>query len=208
MARSHVDLLPIGLFPLLGARFVRRWQRTFLDSRYGVGYVVVDTTASADGIVGFLLGTTDQAAHMAALLTNRRAVAALALAGVGALMRRPRVATRLMRSRAWPWLRQLRRRRPAGASARPSNPAARVAVMIALAVHPEWRGCGVGEALVARFVEDARLAGAGTAELVTPTGPAGAASFYERLGWEAGPHRRTRDGDGLRAYRLSLHDKG
>ncbi|MFY1693063.1 GNAT family N-acetyltransferase [Plantactinospora sp. WMMB782] len=206
IAHSHVALLPVGLFPSLGARFVRRWQRTFLDSRHGLGYVVVDTAAPGDGIVGFLLGTTDQAAHMAALLTDRRTVASLAVAGVGALLCRPRVAARLLRSRAWPWVRQLSRRRAAGAPPNSSRPSPQVAVMIALAVHPEWRGSGLGETLVARFVEDARHAGAGTAELVTPTGPTGAATFYERLGWEAGPYRQTRDGDGLRGYRLHLRD--
>lgn len=206
MSRAHVDLLPVGLFPSLGPRFVRRWQRTFLDSRHGVGYVAVDPSAPGDGFVGFLLGTTDQTAHMAALLTNRRAVASLAVAAVGALVRRPRVATRLLRSRVGPWTRRFRSRKPRGdAPDRPTS-APQVAVMIALAVRPEWRGTGIGSRLVTHFVEHARLAGATTAELVTPAGPTGAPTFYERLGWEAGPRPTNRDGDGLCVYRRSLRD--
>jgi GNAT superfamily N-acetyltransferase len=203
-SRTHVNLLPTGLFPSLGARFVRRWQRTFLDSPYGVGYVVIDSTAPRDGIVGFLLGTTDQAGHMAALLTNRRTMASLAMAGVWALVRRPQAAIRLMRSRVWPWARRLFLGRPAGPVPTGSASSPQVAVVAALAVHPEWRGSGIGARLVTRFVQHARLAGATVAELVTPTGSTGATGFYERLGWEAGPHHRTRDGDDLRTYRCSL----
>ena len=200
----HVEFLPIGLFPSLGAGFVRRWHRTYLESRHGVGYVVTDPTTPDDEVVGFLLGTTDQAAHMAALFANRRALASLAAAGAGALGRRPRLARQLP-SRVVPWARQIAQRR-SGQPTPPDGPAdnPQVAVMIALAVRPQWRGSGIGAELVRRFVEDARRAGATEAELVTPVGPAGATGFYERLGWELGPCWHTRDGDELRAYRQRL----
>ncbi|WP_202864638.1 GNAT family N-acetyltransferase [Micromonospora endolithica] len=206
-ARAHVDFLPTGLFPSLGARFVRRWHRSFLDSPYGVCYVVVDADAPGDGLVGFLLGTTHQSAHTATLLGDRRAIASFAITGVTAMARRPRVAVRLLRSRVGPWARRLLTRRPAGRMPDRSTPAPQVAVITALAVHPAWRGGGIGERLVHRFVAYARNAGATMAELVTPTGPAGAVGFYERLGWEAGSHRHTRDGDGLRTYHHRLRDR-
>ncbi|WP_175439947.1 GNAT family N-acetyltransferase [Micromonospora nigra] len=205
-ARAHVDLLPVGLFPSLGPRFVRRWHRTFLDSRHGVGYVAVDPSAPGEEFVGFLLGTTDQTAHIAALLTDRRAVASLAVAAASALVRRPKVATRLLRSRVGPWTRRFRSRKPRGDGPDRPTAAPQVAVMTALAVRPEWRGTGIGSTLVTHFVEHARLAGATTAELVTPTGPTGAPTFYERLGWEAGPQESTPDGEGLSVYRRSLRD--
>jgi GNAT superfamily N-acetyltransferase len=204
MSHLHVDLLPMGVFPSLGPRFVRRWQRTFVDSRYGVGYVVTDPAAPGDGIVGFLLGTTDHPAHVTALLANRRAIVSLALAGTAALLRRPRIAARLLRSRAWPWARRLLTRRPAApVRAQPASPGP-LAVLSALAVRPELRGSGIGAGLVARFLAQARRAGATQAELVTSTGPGGAAGFYERLGWDAGPNELTRDGDSVCTYRCSL----
>lgn len=206
ISRAHIEFLPVGLFPSLGARFVRRWQRTFLDSRYGVGYVVIDPTASGDVVVGFLLGTTDHAAHMTALLGKWRTLASLALTGATALVLRPRVAARLLRSRAWPWARRLLSRRPPDPVPTRSASPPPVAALSALAVHPKWRGSGIGAELVDRFIERAWLAGANTAELVTLTGPAGAAGFYERLGWQAGPYEHTRDGDPVRIYRRSLHD--
>lgn len=50
-------------------------------------------------------------------------------------------------------------------------------------VRPEWRGCGVGEALM-RFLEDrARAAGSVKLTLDTYAINAGARRFYERLGY-------------------------
>ncbi|MFV2008457.1 MULTISPECIES: GNAT family N-acetyltransferase [unclassified Micromonospora] len=203
-ARTHVEFLPVGLFPSLGAGFVRRWHRTYLDSRHGVGYVVTNPTTPDGDVVGFLLGTTDQAAHMAALFADRRALAALSVSGVGAVVRRPWLARQLS-SRVGPWARQIAQRRsgqPTPADAPSEN--AQVAVMVAVAVQPKWRGSGIGAELVRRFVADARRAGAAEAELVTPVGSAGATGFYERLGWELGPCWHTRDGDQLQAYRQRL----
>ncbi|MEV4489008.1 GNAT family N-acetyltransferase [Micromonospora coxensis] len=206
MSRAHVDLLPVGLFPSLGARFVRRWHRTYLDSPHGLGYVVVDPAAPGE-VVGFLVGTTDHAAHTAALVADRRTMASLAVTGLTALCVRPRVAARLLRSRLRPWTRRLSTQRPGATGRRPAAPARTgpVAVMSALAVHPDWRGSGIGVRLAMRFVEHARDAGAHRAELQTSTGPLGAAGFYERLGWEAGPQQRSPDGeDALRTYHLAL----
>jgi ribosomal protein S18 acetylase RimI-like enzyme len=204
MSRAHVALLPFGLFPSLGARFVHRWQRTFLDSRYGIGYVVVDPAAPPEEIVGFLLGTTDQAAHTTALMADRRTVASLAVAGIAALCVRPRVAARLLRSRVRPWTHRLLHHQARPAPAGPIT-SPQVAVMTALAVHPDRRKSGIGERLVARFVEHVRTAGATRAELQTSTGSLGAVGFYERLGWEAESQRATPDGDVLRTYSCVLH---
>jgi GNAT superfamily N-acetyltransferase len=145
---------------------------------------------------------------MATLLADWRAMAVLAVTGAGALACRPRVAVRLLRSRAWPWARRLLIRRPAVPVPERSTPGPRVAVITALAVRPAWRGGGLGERLVRRFVAHARTAGATTAELVTPIGPAGAVGFYERLGWAAGPRQHTLDGEGLRSYHRRLRDPG
>ncbi|GIJ24242.1 hypothetical protein Vlu01_48660 [Micromonospora lutea] len=203
----HVELLPIGLFPSLGVRFVRRWQRAFVDSRHGVGLVVIDTAAPQDDeVVGFVLGTSDHAAHTTELAQDRRATAALAIGGLLALLVRPRVAVRALRTRIRPWTRRaLRLRRTAGAAAR-TGPllSPQVAVMTALAVRPDWRKSGIGVLLVTRFVELVREAGATSAEAQTSIGPQGAVGFYERLGWTAGTQRHTPGGDCVRTYHLAL----
>lgn len=206
-ADAHLDQLPIGLFPDLGTGFLRRWHGCFIGSAHAVSYVAVSVGAAGPRVVGFLIGTTDQAAHSAALLADRRATARLAAAGAAALVRRPRVAARFCRSRALPWARAilgLRAARPAGKAGTAGRPAGPTAVLTAVAVDPARRGEGIGAALVNRFVRDARLSGAARAELVSAVGPGGATGFYERLGWQAGPSRRSRDGEEIRTYRRDL----
>ncbi len=209
MSRAHVELLPMGLFPLFGARFVRCWQRTFLRSAHGVGVVVVDTTAPSGEIVGFALGASDHRAHTTELARNRRELVCLAAAGCAALLARPRVAARFARSRVRPWARRLSRLgRASGSSRRTASVAApNVAVMAALAVRPQWRGSGIGVMLADRFVEQARVAGATRVEAQTSTGPVGAAGFYERLGWHAGAQRLTPDGETVRTYHRDLGER-
>lgn len=197
-------MLPAGLFPALGRRFVSRWHRTFLESPYGVALVAVGRT-NPSAVYGFLLGSIDERAHVAAVLTDRRTVAGLALRGASALSCRPLVALRFLRTRARPWWRRLRTRRrprPAGGNRPPTTP--RVAVLAAVAVQAEARGSGLGAELTARFLEQARAAGATCAELVTLSGPTGAGRFYEHLGWRPVGERRTRDGDAVRVYRHAL----
>lgn len=209
LADAHVRLLPLGLFPALGPRFMRRWQQTYLDSPHAVAVVVedpraedpsaADPSAPGRGIVGFLLGTTDQAAYTRALLADRRSVAALVCAGGLALLGRPRLAVHFARTRARSWWRHFRAVRGGSAvpAARPAQGQPQVAVLSAVAVDPRLRGRGVGVRLVSHFLHQSQLGGAGTAELVTSTEPEGAAVFYERLGWSAVGDYRTPDGNAL-----------
>ncbi len=205
-ARAHISMLPAGLFPALGPRFVRHWHRTFLDSPHGVAFVMVDPRS--EGVIGgFLLGTSDQARFTSALLADRRSMATLVISGTAALSRRPRLGLHFLRTRARPWARRLLRRRPAveaSTGAVPEQPE-RLAVLSAVAVHPTMQGRGVGERLVEQFLAQARRAGASTALLVTEIGQDGAAGFYDRLGWTAVRDRTTRDGTAVRIYRHPVH---
>jgi GNAT superfamily N-acetyltransferase len=206
MSRAHAELLPMGLFPSLGARFLRRWQRTFLESTHGVAIVAVDTTTPPGEVIGLVLGASDHHAHTTELARNRRALASLAFAGCVALLVRPRVAVRTARSRLRPLARRLLRIGvvPATAERAASVAAPNVAVMAVLAVRPQWRRSGIGVLLVARFVERARLAGATRVEAQTSTGSVGATGFYERLGWEPGAQETTPDGESVRTYHHRL----
>ena len=204
-ARAHRDLLPVGLFPSMGVRFLRRWHRTFLRPPYGIALVAVDHAVQGE-VVAFLLGTTDQAAHTEALLRDRRVLLELAGSGALALLRRPRPATRFVRTRGRPWLRRLVERR--GAVAHPPEAQERnpVAVLAAVAVEPGARGRGLGAALVRRFLAEARAQDAAVAELVTvvPAEDAAGGGFYEALGWCARGDRRSRDGATVRTYAYPL----
>lgn len=201
-AHAHLRFLPVGLFPSMGERFLRRWHRTFLRPPYGIALVAVDRQARGEQVVGFLLGSTDQAAQTDALLRNRRTLLALGAAGLLALLRRPRLAARFVRTRGRPWLHKLMRRRTATASTPGTRPPRPVAVLAAVAVESGARGRGLGAALVRQFLAEVRASGAEVAELVTVVPGEGGAGvgFYERLGWCATGERHTRDGTTVRTY--------
>jgi GNAT superfamily N-acetyltransferase len=192
MARLHVEDLPHGLFPRLGARFVRRWHRSHLESPYGVAFVAV-----RDGSpIGFALGTTDRPANVAWLLEHRRST--LVPAALLALAVRPAILSDFLATRAGRYLRRLSRRGAVEAtSARRA-----VAVLDAVVVTEEWRGRGVGRSLMSAFLGAVTLAGTDRVELVTKDGPHGAAGFYDRAGWSRTSSHRDRDGDIVHTYAI------
>lgn len=195
VAAFHADALPHGLFPRMGRRFVAHWHRAHVASPHGVGYVAV-----RDGEpVGFALGSTDRAAHVAWILSHRRR--RLVVAAVPALARRPRLAWTFVRTRAAAYARRLLR--PGGRVVTapvvtgPTPVARPVAVLEAVAVLPEVRGQRIGSRLVDLVLADASRSGADRVELVTKDGEGGAAGFYERGSWERLGRHEDRDGDGV-----------
>lgn len=218
-AALHARLLPHGLFPLLGAAFMRRWHATFLaGAPVGAAsgrdepttYGVVLVAENPDGeIVGFLVGTTDQVGYVSSVLEHHRR--ALTLAGARAMLGRPNVALHFLRTRARRYARRLlgpgaARHRNGGHGGHGGHGGmhAQVAVVTAVAVTAAARGSGVGARLVADFLTAARAAGAPAAELVTKAGDDGASAFYARLGWTEADVHRDRDGDLVRRFRTEL----
>lgn len=177
VAELHRARLPGGFFVRLGSAYLRAYHRTFLDSSHGIALV-----ADAGGIVGFVTGTSDAQLHRQEVL--RRHGVRLALTGALSLLVRPMLCWEFLRTRLRRYLRAISRgvkQRAEVASTEPSR--GPVAVLAHIAVDAEAAGTGVGRALVAAFVESADAAGAARVELVTRSDEAGAAGFYERLGW-------------------------
>lgn len=190
VARLHVQELPHGLFPRLGARFVTRWHRAHMASPFGRGLVAV-----RGGVpVGFLLGSTDRRAHVEWIVERRRGE--LACAGLFGLVRRPALAAWFIRTRAFAYARRLLRRSPSTTPGPEARSAPRgTAVLEAVMVVPGARKTGVGSLLVERFLASLAAAGSDHVELITKDGDAGAAGFYERRGWSRIRSHRDRDGD-------------
>lgn len=213
LATMHAGLLPAGLFPKLGERFLRRWQATFLIPPHGIALVATNPQGQP---CGFLIGSTNEAAHLRDVLADRRTPLALAALGCVGLLTRPRLAMHFARTRLLPYLRRMigfysPRRRPAHTSAgtvvtEPGVTAtsAAIAVLTAVAVTPAGRGAGVGTQLVEHFVRRARGGASATAELAAQAGPDGSGLFYERLGWMAVREQTTTDGDRLVIYQYDL----
>ncbi len=211
-ARLHREYLPHGLFPRLGERFMRRWQRTFVQSEHGVALGVRDQTGT---LHGFLLATTDQAAYSAETL--RRWGKPLALEGAVALLARPRVLVDFLRTRGGRYARRLIGRRPGAGVSEPAGAAsaspsatvgtpATVGVLHALVCVPDSRGLGVGAALTAELDRIARERGTPLLQLVTRA-EGGAAAFYEKQGWQVSDRRNNRDGHAVVQLDRRLADR-
>ncbi len=186
-ARMHRMLLPHGLFPRLGYRFMRRWHRTFVDSPHGVALGAVDEQGNMHG---FLLATTDQVMYTRSVLASARR--ALAWRGALALAMRPAVAAQFMRTRSVRYLKRLLPARSQDLVA--STPAAaQVGVLHAVAALPAARGQGVGAALLGEYVRFAAAGGTPLMQLITRD-TNGAADFYRGHGWVITDRRLDRDG--------------
>lgn len=195
----HRSSLAHGLFPALGPRFLRAYLHTYAVSPFGLAYL-----ALRDGTpVGYLVGSVDETAHVRHVL--RRCGLRLMLLGVAALLLRPRLAWRFARTRARRYVTAGTRLARSGvqASTAPGSKEP-VAVLSHVAVSASERGGGVGGALVERFVEDARSAGAATARLLTKADQGGAIGFYESLGWCPSGVVTDRDGIEWSRFRLAL----
>jgi GNAT superfamily N-acetyltransferase len=196
-SRLHVGELEAGLFPQLGRRFVARWHRTYQQSPHAVGLSVVRIYPHGrEHVVGFLIGAADRDAFQQELITRHHN--ALLLHGALALLLRPRVLRRFLRTRLRPYLRRLRSaaRRSDAVGADPATPRerTRTADLAAIVIAPSLRRTGVGSALVHEFLRRCAAAGAATAELMTMSGPSGAGSFYARIGWTLTETYVNRDG--------------
>lgn len=199
-AALHAQLLPNGLFPALGQRFLRRWHRTFITSPQATGFVAYD----ADGTCcGFLIGTLDQGRYTGEVL--RRQGFGLALAGAMALMLRPRLATYFLRTRGRRYLRKLTIRRHRLQDAHPHGPITGIAVLHAIATTPAVRGQGVGFALLKRYEQELMAHQVKTMQLVTQAS-GGACDFYRRAGYVETDRRLNRDGEAILQFDRFLGD--
>lgn len=211
-AELHRRLLPNGLFPRLGPRFLRRWHVTFLDTPSAMGLTVVHHGE----VVAFVLASVDQRLYLQHTLRRHRL--ALMWRGALGLLVRPHVLAHFLRTRVRAYARHLlpggKRRAPtAGSPARGpiTDRRTRVAVVHAVVTAEHARGQGLARALLDLVTQAARRACADHVALVTDvTDPArgepatGAAAMYEALGWQRVDERRHRDGRWIAEYRYPL----
>lgn len=193
----HLQSLKHGLFPALGASFMRAYLSTFLESPLGFALV-----AQRDGApLGFVVGASEERRHYQFVL--RRSGPRLMLLGTVGLLLRPWVAQRFIRTRMRAYAAGLVRLGRGDPS--PVRRAAGVEVVLShLAVVPDARGQGVGASLVTAFLDRARTTGATSARVVTLAGSAGAGVFYDRIGWVAVGTFADRDGLTWTRYRQDV----
>ncbi|MDA2813440.1 GNAT family N-acetyltransferase [Nocardiopsis sp. RSe5-2] len=203
VVRLHRANLPSGFFVELGDRFLGRYYRSFLTSPAAVALVAESGGAAA----GFLVGSTDEAAHHRHLMRFSRWD--LARAGLASLLVRPELTARFMRTRARRYLRGMRRSPgpgPAGSGRNADGGGGtgggegtggaplRTGVLSHIAVDSGVRRSGVGAVLVGGFTGIARVHGVERLRLYTGHDNQAAQRFYRRLGWEEQPVQHDIDG--------------
>ncbi|MDP9395263.1 MAG: GNAT family N-acetyltransferase [Actinomycetota bacterium] len=174
-ARLHAHHFPHGFLARAGHGVLRAWYDAARTSPAAVTLVA----ATAEGPVGYLFGTSDDAGHRAHVV--RRCGPRLAAALVAGLAVRPALLATFLRTRL---CRYAARAAHAARGARPATTGrGATATLHHIAVDPEVRSSGAGKSLVTAYEAELRRRGVSTARLVTLAGPAGAGPFYARLGW-------------------------
>lgn len=188
-AAMHELLLPNGLFPALGQRFIRQWHRSFTVSPHAIGLIA---NAPDGTCCGFLIGTLDQRQYTSGVLRHQGP--RLACSAAPALLLRPRLGIYFARTRGALYLRKLAVERGRSQRPHPRSPADGVAVLHAIVTSPTARGRGLGLALLRRFEQELMANGVPTLQLVTHE-QGGAVDFYRKAGYVETDRRRNRDGD-------------
>ena len=187
-----------------GLRFLRVYYRAWTASPGAIALAAVDEDQE---LVGVLLGATDPSGHVRAMLRRHGAGLAVSLASYALV--HPRLARDLLATRATRYIRGIWRamtvavRRGSTTDVPVDDAARRVGEITHLLVAPTSQGLGIGRALMAEAMAEARRAGLDEMVLVTPPDLA-ARRFYERLGWRADGSLTSRSGEPFIRYRHPL----
>ena len=156
-AALHADQISEGFLSMLGPAFLTRLYRRVVRSPRSFLLIVQDGPETA----GFLAGSSDVSGLYRSFLLRDGAVAALTCAG------------RLLRS----WRRAVETLRH-GATGTPDG-----AELLAVAVHPAFRGRGAGTLLVSGFLKELKQRRQDTAHVVVAADNEIAITLYTQAGF-------------------------
>ena len=195
----HREVLDMEFLSRFGPRFLRVYYQAWITTLGSVALVALE-----DGVVvGGLLGASDPARHVRAMVRDHGMT--LALHQAGAALINPLLARDLIATRAARYVRGVARlvtsrwRQPA--SVAPSGPV--VGEITHVLVTRRVQGHGAGRALVEAALAQMRADGVHSVELVTPPDLA-ARHFYERLGWRLTGERASRSGEPFLHFTFDL----
>jgi ribosomal protein S18 acetylase RimI-like enzyme len=183
VATVHVAAFPNFFLSFLGRRFLRELYRAILDDEEGIAFVAAD----GDRVVGFVAGSGSAGFYRRAA---RRRWLRFGWSSIGALLRRPAIAPRLLR-----------------ALFAPPKTASSGALLMSLAVDPRMQRSGAGRLLTSAFVERARERGAAAVVLTTDqSGNEAVNAFYRSQGFAVGSQFVTPEGRAMNEYILYIGD--
>lgn len=182
----HLQQFPEGFYARLGQKFMRTYFSEYFRSPGAIGLVAQESEGT--GVIGYLIGTTDEDVHEHFM--HRRAAPALTLAGGSALIRRPLLLGNFLRHRAL-WY---TRRYVSGVkhTRRPSS-SPRSGELLYICTKSENRRQGIGAALLRSFVEAAQREQTVRLHLVSEKSNTPAHDFYRHRGWQVISESMTRD---------------
>jgi ribosomal protein S18 acetylase RimI-like enzyme len=177
----HLAAFPHFFLSFLGPRFLRELYRAIVADEEGIAFVAVDEGR----IIGFVAGTGSSGFYRRAA---RRRWLRFAWSSLGALMRRPLIARRLLR-----------------ALYAPPKTSSSGALLMSLAVDPSVKRGGAGKLLTSAFVDGARQRGAPAAVLTTDKeGNEAVNAFYRAQGFTVASEFITPEGRAMNEYILYI----
>jgi ribosomal protein S18 acetylase RimI-like enzyme len=181
----HQRAFPSFFLTFLGPRFLHLLYSKVLDEQGGVALVAEDQGGQ---VCGFVAGVSDQSGFYSRLA--RRNWLAFSLTSLQALLRRPKIAARLLRALTY---------------GRSSREAAAQALLMSIAVLPECNAQGVGQKLVRRFLQAMQDRRVPAVSLTTDRDANEHANrFYQRLGFQLARSYVTREGRAMNEYVIDL----
>ncbi len=198
----HLEVLHMEFLSRFGPRFMRNYYHAWISSPGSLALAAVD---ESELLVGVLLGASDPAHHVRAMVRDHGLTMGATL--VGRALVHPGLAKDLIVTRGWRYTRGVARLVKNRLSRRPStNPPSSgpvIGEITHVLVDPSSQGRGVGRALVEESVREARAKGVQELQLVTPPDMA-AQHFYERLGWRSSGAMQSRSGEKFLRYSFTL----
>ena len=200
-AELHRQVLDMEVLTRLGPGFMRVYYRAWLHSPGAISLAARDEDGA---LLGVLLGASDPALHVRAMVRDHGVRLALVIAGQALI--HPRLARDLVITRGRRYVRGLSRLVRARLSAQRGTAAPSgesLGEITHVLVRPDAQGRGVGRHLIDEAVSVARRAGVVEFTLVTPPDME-ARHFYERLGWRADGAMRSQSGEEFLRFRLRI----
>jgi colanic acid biosynthesis glycosyl transferase WcaI len=180
----HLEAFPGFFLTILGPCFLTQLYASIPEDKSGIGFVAIDQ----DRVIGFATGTSEPEGFYARLIKKK--VLKFAWVSIGPVIKKPRIFPRLLRAFS------LRKQ---------ELPTPFCGTLMSIAVLPETQGRGVGQMLVAAFLEDAKRRHLRYVNLTTDRDNNESTNqFYQRLGFQLHRSYVTPEGRHMNEYVIAL----
>jgi ribosomal protein S18 acetylase RimI-like enzyme len=186
VVEAHLRSFPGFFLTFLGPRFLALMYESIATDPEGA--IVVASSGTV--IVGFVAGVRRQGGFYRRMVGSRKW--AFGLASLGALVKRPNIAPRLLRAFTRP---------------QEAEMACTEACLMSIAVRPEFSGKGIGKNLVHAFLMEMDKRGAAAICLTTDRDNNDIVNgFYQKLGFRIGRTFTTPEGRSMNEYVISVRE--